>query len=84
MGAVKEWLPPAGAALSERELRILELVSYGKENAVIGRLLHLSEDTVKTYVRRLVTKLGARNRTHAVRLGFELGYLEIDVRSDHG
>lgn len=75
---MRQPLPPLGAELSGRELQILGWVSRGEENAMIGHRLYLSEDTVKTIMRRLLAKLGARNRTHAVRLGFELGYLEMD------
>jgi DNA-binding NarL/FixJ family response regulator len=68
--------PPAGrrvAALSERELQVLNGMSDGKSNAEIGRDLFLSEDTVKTHARRLFRKLGVRDRAHAVAAGFRMG-----------
>ena len=64
--------------MTAREIQILDGVSRGRSNEEIGRGLFLAEDTVKTHARRLYRKLGARGRTHAVRLGFEQGYLKPD------
>jgi DNA-binding NarL/FixJ family response regulator len=66
---------PAGPALSERELEVLEGMSRGKSNAQIGRELYLSEDTVKTHARRLFRKMGAADRAQAVAMGFRWGLL---------
>lgn len=52
-------------SLSMREQEVLALIAFGMSNAEIGRELFLSVDTVKTYVRRLYTKLGVRNRAQA-------------------
>jgi DNA-binding NarL/FixJ family response regulator len=52
-------------ALSTREQEVLALIAFGMSNAEIGRELFLSVDTVKTYVRRLYSKLGVRNRAQA-------------------
>ena len=51
--------------LSGREQEVLALISLGMTNAEIGEELFLSVDTVKTYVRRLYTKLGVKNRAQA-------------------
>jgi len=53
------------SALSVREQEVLALIAYGMSNAEIGKELFLSVDTVKTYVRRLYSKLGVRNRAQA-------------------
>ncbi|MFE7113623.1 response regulator [Streptomyces sp. NPDC057575] len=55
---------PAGAAdvLTERELEIVCLVAEGLSNAEIGRIVHLSEATIKTHVGRVLAKLGLRDR----------------------
>jgi two-component system, NarL family, response regulator LiaR len=51
--------------LSPREQEVLALLALGRTNAEIGEQLFLSVDTVKTYVRRVFTKLGVNNRTQA-------------------
>ncbi|MFN8223413.1 MAG: response regulator transcription factor [Gaiellales bacterium] len=53
-------------ALSPREREVLKLLSDGLGNDEIGRALFISADTVRTHVRRAMTKLGASNRTQAV------------------
>jgi DNA-binding NarL/FixJ family response regulator len=65
--------PPRRAALTERELQVLNGMADGKSNAEIGRDLFVSEDTVKTHARRLFRKLGARDRAHAVASAFRAG-----------
>lgn len=59
---------PAGLGdqLSDRERAIAALMVSGRSNREIGEELHLSPDTVKAYVARLVRKLGAANRVDAV------------------
>jgi two-component system, NarL family, response regulator LiaR len=51
--------------LSTREREVLALIALGMTNAEIGNELFLSIDTVKTYVRRLYSKLGVKNRAQA-------------------
>ncbi len=73
------------ADLSDRELQVLIGMACGSANAQIGRALHLSEDTVKTYARRLYANLGVRDRAHAVARGFQLGILVVGEPVDkHG
>jgi DNA-binding NarL/FixJ family response regulator len=50
------------AALSQREAEIAALVAEGLPNAEIGRRVHLSETTIKTYVSRLLSTLDCANR----------------------
>jgi DNA-binding NarL/FixJ family response regulator len=70
LGPVRALLPAergAGQAhLTEREASILKLVAGGYSNKEIGRVLHLSEGTVKNYISDLLVKLDCRDRTHAV------------------
>lgn len=63
----------ARPAISADEARILELLKQGKANKEIGRLLGLEEYTVKYHVRGIFRKLGARNRTEAVKIAIEQG-----------
>ena len=51
--------------LSMREHEVLALVALGMSNREVAEELYLSVDTVKTYVRRLFSKLGVSNRTQA-------------------
>lgn len=60
-----------GEPLSRRELEVLRLTADGLSDAEIGEELDLSIDTVKTHLKRLRAKLGAKNRAHAVALGFD-------------
>lgn len=52
----------AMAGLSERERDVAVLIGEGRSNGEIGAALHLSEATVKSYVTRILGKLGAANR----------------------
>jgi DNA-binding NarL/FixJ family response regulator len=56
------------AALAPREREVLDLVAEGLSNAEIGRRLHMSETTIKTYVSRILTKLDCANRVQAALL----------------
>ncbi|MFD1537909.1 response regulator [Nonomuraea guangzhouensis] len=56
------------AVLSARESDILALVAEGLSNAEVGRRVHMSEATVKTYVSRMFTKLQCANRVQAALL----------------
>jgi DNA-binding NarL/FixJ family response regulator len=51
--------------LTERDLDVLACLGEGLSNAQIGQRLHLTEQTVKGYVSRVLTKLGCANRTQA-------------------
>jgi DNA-binding NarL/FixJ family response regulator len=61
------------AGLTPREHDVLVELAGGATNAEIAKALHLGETTVKTHVSRVLTKLGARDRTQAVVLAYELG-----------
>ena len=59
--------------LTEREQEVLALVAHGLSNAELAETLHVSLPTAKTHVSRILTKLGARDRTQLVILAYELG-----------
>ena len=59
--------------LTPREHEVLVLLAGGATNAEIATELFLGETTVKTHVSRVLMKLGARDRTQAVVLAYELG-----------
>ncbi|MFJ3905229.1 response regulator [Streptomyces sp. NPDC090025] len=60
-------------ALSQREREVLALLGEGLSNADAGRRLHMSEATVKTYVSRILAKLGCENRVQAALLARDAG-----------
>ncbi|MFD6162824.1 response regulator transcription factor [Nocardia sp. NPDC060256] len=61
--------------LSAREVEVLGHVAHGLTNAEIGRLLHISETTVKTHLQRAFTKLDVSDRTAAVTAALAQGLL---------
>jgi DNA-binding NarL/FixJ family response regulator len=63
-------------ALSEREREVLVLISRGLSNADVAQTLHMSEATIKTYVSRMLTKLGLANRTQAAILAHDAALLD--------
>ena len=65
--------PPGLAELTEREREVLSLVAQGLSNAELAHMLHVSLPTAKTHVSRILTKLGARDRTQLVILAYQAG-----------
>lgn len=63
--------------LSLRELEVLGLIRQGFSNDEIGRLLGISERTVRAHVTAILAALGAADRAQAVARGFELGLLKL-------
>lgn len=59
--------------LTPRETEMLESMAEGLSNAEIARKFFLSEATVKTHVRRILTKLHLRDRVQAVVYAYETG-----------
>lgn len=67
---------PAG--LTERQIQALDLASRGCSNRVIGHKMNIGPTWAYQLLSRAYVKMGAVDRAHAVRRGFELGYLQAD------
>ncbi|WP_216590392.1 response regulator [Streptomyces brasiliscabiei] len=65
--------------LSARERDVLALLGEGLSNADAGRRLHMSEATVKTYVSRILSKLGCDNRVQAALLAHDAGLRTTEI-----
>ncbi|MGB3470130.1 MAG: LuxR C-terminal-related transcriptional regulator [Erythrobacter sp.] len=63
--------------LSDRESEVLQWVARGKSIKSIATILNLSGDTVKTYTKRIYTKLGASDRVGAIVTAMKLGLLRV-------
>jgi len=85
--AGKKWLSPevsfqlaehaTDESLTPAEIRVLRLIAAGDANKEIAAKLSLSEDTVKGQVRNILSKLGAKDRTHAAMIGLKRGLIEV-------
>jgi DNA-binding NarL/FixJ family response regulator len=64
-------------ALTPTEVRVLRLIAEGNANKEIAAQLSTSEDTVKGQVRNILSKLGAKDRTHAAMIGLKRGVIEF-------
>lgn len=73
--------------LTEREADVLRLLAQGHSNKDIARHLHVVEDTVKSHVRHILSKLGLQSRTqaalYAIRQGMVLPDQEPQTISPH-
>jgi DNA-binding NarL/FixJ family response regulator len=64
-------------ALTPAEVRVLRLIAEGNANKEIAERLSVSEETVKGQVRNILSKLGAKDRTHAAMIGLKRGIIEV-------
>ena len=64
-------------ALTPREIDVLRLIARGNANKIVAAELSLTEETVKSHVRNILSKLGASDRTHAVAIGLKRGIIEL-------
>lgn len=64
-------------ALTPREVDVLRLVAKGNANKEIAAQLSLTEETVKSHIRKILAKLEANDRTHAVAIGVKRGIIDL-------
>ena len=63
--------------LTAREVEVLSHVAGGNRNRDIAELLFISEETVKVHLKRVMDKLGAKDRTHAIAIGVRRGIIQL-------
>ena len=63
--------------LTPREADVLRLIAGGNANKEVAARLSLTEETVKSHVRSILSKLDASDRTHAVTIGLKRGIIEL-------
>src|SRR5262245_10630347 len=64
-------------ALTAREIEVLREVAAGNANKIVADHLQISEETVKAHMKRILSKLRANDRTHAVTIALKRGIIEI-------
>ena len=64
-------------ALTPAEMSVLRLIAAGNANKQIADQLSISEETVKSRVKSILSKLGANDRTHAAMIGLKRGIIEL-------
>jgi DNA-binding NarL/FixJ family response regulator len=64
-------------ALTPAEISVLRLIAAGNSNKQIGDQLSITEETVKSRVKCILSKLGANDRTHAAIIGLKRGIIEL-------
>ncbi|MFI6888890.1 response regulator [Streptosporangium canum] len=79
-GAARERALARIADLTDREVEVLTCLGEGLSNAKIAHRLYLSEATIKSYVSRMLVKLGLSNRTQAGLLASEAGLTGVARR----
>jgi DNA-binding NarL/FixJ family response regulator len=64
-------------ALSDRERDVLKSVAAGNSNKIVAERLGISEETVKSHMRNILSKLSANDRTHAVTIALKRGIIDL-------
>jgi len=67
----------ADDALTPAEINVLRLIAAGNANKQIADQLKITEETVKSRVKSILSKLGANDRTHAAMIGMKRGIIEL-------
>jgi NarL family two-component system response regulator LiaR len=68
--------------LSEREIEVLRLLTYGKTDQEIAKELVLTDVTIRTHISRILSKLGLKNRVQAALYGIRTGIVPLNSTSN--
>ena len=78
-----EWTAPEQPQpLTERETAVLRLLAQGQSNKDIARTLTIGEQTVKTHVAHILSKLSVSSRTQAALYAVRIGLSSLDPQTD--
>ena len=67
----------ADDSLTPREIDVLRLIAAGNANKIVGDRLAITEETVKAHVKNILSKLSAKDRTHAVTIALKRGIIQL-------
>ena len=70
--------------ITRREREVLALVADGHSTAEIARALWITEDTVRTHIKRMMVRLDARTRAHVVAIAFREGLWTVPSHANGG
>jgi DNA-binding NarL/FixJ family response regulator len=76
---MREYSHLSGMSLGKRELQCLSLVAEGRTNQEIAVAMSTTKATIQSYMRRVLRKLGANDRAHAVYLALKSGVLDVNA-----
>lgn len=65
------------SSLTDREIDVLQQIAAGNPNKLVANQLLITEDTVKAHVKRILSKLSANDRTHAVTIALKRGIIDL-------
>jgi two-component system NarL family response regulator len=68
--------------LTVREIQTLQIAALGSTNQEVATQLSIAADTVRMHMKSIVTKLGAKDKTHAVAIAVALGIVRLDLAAD--
>ena len=73
-----------GVTLTPRENDVFRLLAEGLEQNRIATILAISPRTVATHIERILRKVGAKSRAHAVAIAYQRGFMSASARWDDG
>ncbi|MFI0914185.1 response regulator transcription factor [Streptomyces abikoensis] len=68
--------PALGTPLTAREIEILDAFSFGRSTAEVASQMFVTVNTVKSHLLRINSRLGSRDRAHAIAIAYRRGLLD--------